>query len=156
MNSIELALLTAAKANLWMDANLAQRGDDQLRRLARFWNEAENGQRIILAAWHGAIFCGHVTLIWDSQYPPFSQRRIPEIVDLWVAPEYRRQGIGQELIDDIEEIARTHKCVAIGLGVGVEDDFAPARALYTRNDYHADGPEVVSAGASVFMMVKKL
>lgn len=83
---------------------------------------------------------GYVTLMWESPYTQFWRRRIPEIVDLNVVPQYRQQGIGSALIRACEDEARQHGYQKIGISVVQDDpDYAPARRLYPQLGYEPDG-----------------
>jgi GNAT superfamily N-acetyltransferase len=62
-----------------------------------------------------------------------------------VAPRHRR-GIAMALVAAAERETRSAGFVRLGLGVGVEDDSAPARSLYRRLGYvFAHGPFVQAA-----------
>lgn len=132
-----------------MEANLALRGEDQVRRLAHFWDEAQDDKRTILAAWQGDIFCGHITLLWQSNYPPFHRLHFPEIVDLWVAESFQKQGIAKMLLAQIEKIAIAKDAPGIGLGVGVTGRFGAAQRLYSTFGYHPDGTGLWVSGKNI-------
>lgn len=147
--SLSIAPLTSAQADLWMQAQLETRGEDQFRRLAQLWDETQDGMRAILAAWRGDNFCGHVTLVWQSYYPPFRKHNIPEIVDLWVDERFRRQGIGRQLLEAIDALAATRNPHAIGLGVGVTKSFGAAHVLYHTYGFAPDGSGLWVDGVNV-------
>ena len=50
--------------------------------------------RTVYVAFVERQFAGYLTICWTSSYEPFRRRRIPEIVDFNVLPQFRRQGIG--------------------------------------------------------------
>lgn len=132
-------ILVRADVEDWIDANVAARGIDHVRRLARFWDEAEQGSRQIWVMWYGDIFLGHITVQPQSAYPAFKKAGIPEIVDLWVAEQAREQGVGARLLIKAIEYARENRSPAIGLGVGVTHDFGPAHCLYFKHGFRPDG-----------------
>ncbi len=136
---VVIAPLDAARVQAWVDANTATRGDAEVVRLSALWHDALAGQRVILVAWHGDVFCGHVTMKWQSEYDGFRRKNIPEIVDLWVQPDYRRAHLGTQLMTQAGDRARAARAVYVGLGVGVSDTFMPARALYARLGFRPDG-----------------
>ena len=83
-------------------------------------------------------FAGYVTICWTSSYEPFQKEGIPEIVDFNVLPEFRRQGIGTQLMDKAEsEIAR--KSMIAGIGVGMTPDYGAAQRMYVLRGYVPDG-----------------
>jgi GNAT superfamily N-acetyltransferase len=104
----------------------------------RYLVEQEEGQRLtFLAEWRGE-FAGYVTLLWVSDYRPFAERQIPEISDLNVLPPYRRQGIGNALLDRAESAASARSKV-VGIGVGLYSDYGAAQRIYVRRGYFPDG-----------------
>src|SRR5690349_21269170 len=64
--------------------------------------EQSSGVRSALVARDDGKFCGYVTIKWISDYPFFAENNIPEIADLNVLPDYRKQGIGTKLIEACE------------------------------------------------------
>jgi GNAT superfamily N-acetyltransferase len=104
----------------------------------RYLAEQEEGQRLALVAeWHGEL-AGYVTLLWASNYRPFAERQVPEISDLNVLPPYRRQGIGNALLDHAESAASARSPV-VGLGVGLYSGYGAAQRIYARRGYLPDG-----------------
>ncbi len=144
-----IAPLAEERAEAWVDANLATRGDGELRRLSAIWHEAREGSRVILAAWDGDVYAGHVTMKWQSEYEGFRRKNIPEVVDLWVQPEFRRRSLGARLMAAIEERARAGRAEELGLAVGIAEIFKPAQALYTRLGFRPDGSGLWQDGAPV-------
>lgn len=132
-------IMTEAHVADWIDANAVTRGIQHVRRLARFWAEAEQGTRLIWAVRMDEAFVGHITLQPRSEYPGFKKAGIPEIVDLWVDPEHRGRGIGERLLLRAVEEARVLQAPAIGLGVGVTHDFGAAHRVYVKHGFIPDG-----------------
>jgi GNAT superfamily N-acetyltransferase len=104
-------------------------------------------RHFLLAEVYGAI-AGYVTLVWESAYPPFAERGIPEISDLNVLPSFRRSGIATRLLDLIEDVAvqRSH---VVGLGVGLYADYGAAQRIYVHRGYVPDGRGVMYANEPV-------
>lgn len=139
-----ITILTTDQMQDWMDGNLQGRGDRHFRRLAGFWQDVENGTRVIWAAWQKQQdgtqrLLGQISVQPESYYPPFRRGKICEIVDLWVHPDSRKQGVGRQLLDAAIDYARQHGCSAIGLGVGITGDFGPAQRLYVSAGFMPDG-----------------
>lgn len=83
-------------------------------------------------------FAGYLTVCWQSSYAPFRQNKIPEIMDFYVLPAFRRMRIGTQLMDRAEaEIARVSPVA--GIGVGMSPDYGPAQRLYALRGYIPDG-----------------
>lgn len=103
-----------------------------------YWQEQTANERILWLAFHQQQFAGYITLKWDSLYPPFQDKKIPEIMDLNVLPPYRNQGVGSALLDVAEaEASKQHAIV--GLGVGLYPDYGSAQKLYIKRGYRPDG-----------------
>ena len=100
---------------------------------------------------------GYVNLLFQSDYPDFKEKKIPEINDLYVVPRHRKNGIGKRLLDTCEKYAKESGYQSIGLGVGLYKDYGSAQRLYTTNGYVLDGNGLlygnapVSPGTSVFV-----
>jgi GNAT superfamily N-acetyltransferase len=104
----------------------------------RYLAEQEEGRRLAFSAEWDGEFAGYVTLVWVSDYGPFAERQIPEIADFNVLPLYRRQGIGNALLDRAESAASARSRV-VGLGVGLTSDYGAAQRIYVRRGYLPDG-----------------
>jgi ribosomal protein S18 acetylase RimI-like enzyme len=108
-----------------------------------YLDEHRSGKRTVLVAEAGSDqpaleFAGYLTIIWDSEYPPFKAENIPEIVDFNVLIKFRRLGIGSALMDEAERLISMRSPVA-GIGVGLPPDYGPAHILYIKRGYIPDG-----------------
>ncbi len=83
-------------------------------------------------------FAGYLTICWQSTYAPFRERKIPEIMDFNVLPNFRRLGIGTQLMDLAEGEIEKVSPVA-GIGVGMTPDYGAAQRLYVLRGYVPDG-----------------
>jgi GNAT superfamily N-acetyltransferase len=104
----------------------------------RYLQESKDRKRVNLVAEYEGQFAGYVTIIWESDYPPFSQAGIPEIVDFNVLTKYRRTKIGTALMNEAERWIATRSTLA-GLSVCLHSDYGAAQALYARRGYIPDG-----------------
>ncbi|WP_435641334.1 GNAT family N-acetyltransferase [Micavibrio aeruginosavorus] len=95
--------------------------------------------RVMFVAETGAGIVGYVMLNRQSRYQPFRSAGIYEIQDLYVLPDHRRGGVGEQLVQACEDQARSEKCDMIGLAVGLHAGFGSAQRLYTRRGYVPDG-----------------
>lgn len=117
---------------------------------------AENREkkRVTLFAMAGSVVTGCAHLKYESEYPYFRERGIPEINDLNVFPEYRKQGIANRLMDAFEAIA-AETGPYIGIGVGLFASYGAAQRIYCRRGYIPDGQgisyenKIVEKGAMV-------
>ncbi len=108
----------------------------------------ERGEIVLLVAAEGDAYCGHVKVVWKPDYVYFRDNGIPEIQDLNVLPDYRRQGIGEGLVAAAEDVIRERSFVA-GIGVGLYADYGTAQRMYTRRGYIPDGRGVMYDGQPV-------
>ena len=126
----DIPLITAASSFLNFNAPAAY--------FKRLLAEQEKGKRVVLVAYSGNAIAGFVTIKWESDYPPFFEKNIPEINDLRVLPEFRRRGIATALMDEAEKRIFERSPVA-GLGVGLYADYGPAHRMYILRGYVPDG-----------------
>jgi GNAT superfamily N-acetyltransferase len=94
--------------------------------------------RAVYVAFVKGEFTGYLTICWSSHYESFQKENIPEIVDFNVLPNFRRLGIGTQLMDKAEnEIAKVSSIA--GIGVGMTPDYGAAQRLYVLRGYVPDG-----------------
>jgi GNAT superfamily N-acetyltransferase len=123
----------------------AQGWNKPLEQYKRYLRESGQGKRDVFVAEIYGQFAGYVTLVWESDYPHFLERKIPEIVDLNVLKLFQRQGIASALMDAAEFRASTRSLV-VGLGVGLTADYGPAQRMYIKRGYVPDGHGAFSGG----------
>ncbi len=104
----------------------------------RYLREQTAGKRVVLMAFADGKFAGYLTVIWESDYPPFRESEIPEVNDFNVLPEARRKGIGTRLMDEAERVV-SERSVYSGIGFGMGADYGPAQRLYVLRGYVPDG-----------------
>lgn len=114
----------------------------------RCWSENESKERVTLLAIYDSEFVGwgHVAII--SHYPHFSDNGIPEIQNFDVIPPYRKHGIGNKLIDNLEKIAFTYSDT-IGIGFGLYSNYGAAQRLYIKRGFIPDGKGLMYDNRSV-------
>lgn len=110
-----------------------------------YCKEQKKSERCVWLAYKGEQFAGYITLKWKSQYEPFGNRKIPEIMDLNVLPSFRKSGIGLKLLEVAEKEAGTQSNV-VGIGVGLyggpDGGYGSAQRLYVKRGYLPDGQGV--------------
>ena len=97
------------------------------------------GQGSTLIARLDQAVAGLVTLRWTSRNPAFAERDIPLVHQLMVAPRFRRQAIATTLMDAAEDLAARRGRKAVGITVGLFDEYGPAQRLYAKRGYLPDG-----------------
>ena len=111
-------------------------------------------EQVLLIATQASHYLGHLKIVWQPSYLGFRDQNIPEIQDLNVRPDYRRQGIATRLLDEAEKRMKVHSSRA-GIGFGLYADYGSAQRLYIKRGYVPDGrgvfyhDEPVVPGASV-------
>lgn len=98
-------------------------------------------ERLVLVARVSDEFAGYVTVVWETEYPPFRRDGIPEIKDLNVLPEFQRRGIGSALMTTAENAAAKRNPI-VGIGVGLFLDYGAAQRMYVKRGYVPDGEGV--------------
>ena len=102
----------------------------------------KSGKRDIIVATIDGAFAGYLTIKWQSDYIPFREKGIPEIVDFNVLKKFQRQGIGTKLMDEAEARIKQVSRYA-GIGFGVIKDYGAAQILYIKRNYIPDGNGMV-------------
>lgn len=110
--------------------------------------EQNKGTRVVLVAFIKEECAGYVTIKWKSDYPPFAEKGIPEIVDLNVFSPFRRRRIASALVDKAEELIFQRSLMA-GIGVGLFSDYGPAQRMYVKRGYIPDMLGVAYKGKHV-------
>jgi len=106
--------------------------------LLTYLEEAELGLRKNIVSKNSAgQILGYVTVLWESDHPYFQERKIPEIKDLNVLPEFQKQGFGRALLRAAEQeiYKKLGPDQTIGIGVGILKDYGPAQRLYIQEGY---------------------
>ena len=108
----------------------------------------QGGRVVYPVAWHENAPVGHALLQWDGSTDELIAPELdhcPDIEDLFVSPDYRSKGIGSQLLDFAESLARRERYSRIGLGVGIDNP--QARSLYEHRGYRDSGlGEYVTGG----------
>lgn len=110
--------------------------------------EQQGGTRDVIIAEMNHEFVGYLTIRWQSDYPSFREKGIPEIVDFNVLQRYQRRGIGTALMDEAEERIGQVSDFA-GIGVGLTRDYGAAQILYFKRNYIPDGRGIVQGSRSI-------
>jgi len=120
------------------DAFASQGWNKPREKFEQYRNEQEAGSRaVFIAEFHGE-FAGYVSVLYSSDYPPFRDSLIPEIVDLNVLKKYQGCGVGSRLIDAAEHLIAERGSLA-GIRVGLTADYGAAQRLYIKRGYVPDG-----------------
>ena len=118
------------------------------RREGLYWDylqEERQGIRTTIVASRSDEAVGHASVVWESEYPGFAPEKIPEVKDLLVRADCRRQGIGTLLFREAEKLAATRSS-RVGIAVGLYADYGAAQRLYARSGYIPDGRGIWAHG----------
>ena len=119
----------------------------------RYVAQQTSGDRKVYVAEVDGEFAGYGCVVWVSGYEHFRDAGIPEIVDLNVLPQFRRNGIASMIMDTAEAAIaeraaklRPGEPVIAGIGVGLYPDYGPAQRMYVRRGYVPDARGVAYDG----------
>jgi len=143
--SIEVRRLTPADLDVFQESMPSWNAREYARRLGY----QDRGLAVQLVAWVGDIAVGRSMVVLPG-HPEWSasafREGCPELRDVGVADAWQRRGIGSRLIAASEGEAHAAGYERVGLGVGLDDSYQAARALYERWGYSfAHGPFVQAA-----------
>ncbi len=151
---IELRPLHAEDAEAFSNAFSAIGWSKPAATFTGYLEEQSQGLRWVrVVEVHGQV-AGYVTLRWAASDPELRSWEVPEIMDLNVLPEFRRNGLGTALLDAAEAEAAL-RGPRVGLRMGLHSGYGAAQRLYVRRGYVPDGAgalsgaEVVAEGAAV-------
>ncbi len=106
-------------------------------------------QLVQTVAWIGDAPVGRGMVLFPEhdEYSASAVREgCAEVRDVFVARPRRRLGVATAMMTELEGAASGHGMRVVGLSVALDEDAAPARALYDHLGYrHAHGPYVSSA-----------
>lgn len=127
-----------------LDILLAQ---DNQKREERYFETCLDLQdqklREVLLIIHNGEICGFCHYNRNSKYQPFRSLKIPEIQDIYISKDCRRNGLATSMIEYCENKAREEGHDLIGLGVGLYADYGKAQKLYAKLGYQPDGCGIV-------------
>ena len=108
--------------------------------LTRYFKEQESGEREVLVAEVESAVAGYITILPSAKHGPFAEV-YPELSDFNVFEPFRNQGIGNQLLEEVEKRVKFVSS-KVTLGVGLHLGYGPAQRLYIRRSYIPDGTGV--------------
>ena len=142
---ILIRLMTADDCEIITKAFAAQNWNKPLMQYRKYLNEQTAGTREVLIAETSGEFAGYLTIMRQSDFAPFREKDIPEIVDFNVLIKFRNRGIGTKLMETAENLI-AEKYKTIGIRVGLTADYGAAQRLYIRRGYVPDGVGITYDG----------
>ena len=99
--------------------------------------QEENKRKVFVAVCEGEV-CGYCTLVLNPAEGPWIGKGYPEIVDLSVFNHMQNRGIGNKLLDVIEQDAAKISDIVF-LAVGLHSGYGAAQRIYVKRGYIPDG-----------------
>ena len=116
-------------------------GGSYRKKYTGYFDERERGLRTVIIAECGGKVAGFVSLLHSAKVGPFKGQGIPAISSLSVGEEFRRQGIGTELMNRAEAAA-AELSGTVCLGVGLHGISGAAQRMFVKRGYIPDGSGV--------------
>lgn len=140
-NEILIRNMVQSDAKIITDEEIAQGWHQSIEKYEmRLAHQAEGKCISIVAEYKGNV-AGYINVYPDSKWGAFADRGYAEIVDFGVLEKYRRNGIGNKLMDIAEEIAAGYSDI-VYLGVGLHSGYGSAQRMYVKRGYIPDGSGV--------------
>jgi GNAT superfamily N-acetyltransferase len=137
--------MTLDDCEIITQAFAAQNWNKPLAQYQNYLREQTEGKREVLIAEVENEFAGYLTIMRQSDFAPFREKDIPEIVDFNVLIKFRNQGIGARLMETAENlIAREFE--TIGIRAGLTTDYGAAQRMYVKRGYIPDGKGISQNG----------
>ena len=128
-------------AQIITDEEIAQGWHQTIDKYEMRLRHQAQGKSVALIAEYKGNIAGYINVYPNSEWGAFGNQGYPEIVDFGVLVKYRRNGIGNKLMDIAEEIASQYSDT-VYLGVGVHNGYGSAQRMYIKRGYIPDGTGV--------------
>lgn len=107
----------------------------------KYYAEQTLQSRWVIIALFDKNIAGYATILPSAKTGPFWGKGIPEITDFNVLIKYRKNGIGNLILDTAERIAGRISDT-VSLGVGLHYGYGTAQRMYVKRGYVPDGSGV--------------
>lgn len=138
---IRIRSMIPEDAKILYDTYLSYGWHPNIETYENYYKEQEAGKRLVFIAEYEDNVCGQCTLVLDPEEGPWSKKGIPEVVDLTVFFDVRNKGIGNRIMDVVEEKA-SKISNKVYLAVGVHSGYGAAQRMYVKRGYIFDGSGV--------------
>lgn len=137
-NSIIIRSMEESDILYFTNAFIQLGWSDRSQRLRQYFNQQNDLERIVLVAQNSQNPVAYLTIVPNAKIGPFANKQLPEIKDFNVLPKFRRQGIGNRLMECAENIAKENNKY-ITLAIGMYRDYGSAQRMYVKRGYIPDG-----------------
>ena len=129
-------------------ANAASRfGRKQQEYEIYFKQQQENKSLVIMVLnIKNALIMGYAVLLWTARFRALEIKSSPEIMDIFVFPEFRKMGVAKLLIEFAENLTKQAGLNTIGLGVRSNPKYVHVLEIYTKLYYRFVGNESLPEG----------
>lgn len=103
-----------------------------------YLEDIEKGNCQYIVIYEDKQLAGYAKIDWQSKYEDFEEEGIPEIKDLQIFEDFRRKGLGNDLLDYIEAMIKKHSDYC-GIGVGLSEFYEAGANLLSSRGYEPDG-----------------
>ena len=139
--NLEIRAMEESDAEIFYNTYLSYGWHPSLETYVNYYREQqENKRKVFIAIYEGQV-AGICTLVLNPEEGPFGNKKIPEIVDFCVFFDKHNRGIGNKLLDVVENEASNISDV-VYLGVGVHSGYGTAQRMYVKRGYIPDGSGV--------------
>lgn len=128
-------------AQIITDGEIAQGWDATVDKYEMRLQHQAEGKSVSLVAEYQGNVAGYINVYPASEWGAFAGKGLPEIVDFGVLEKYRKNGVGNKLMDVAEEVAGRYGDV-VYLGVGMHHGYGSAQRMYVKRGYIPDGTGV--------------
>lgn len=140
-NNLRIRSMKINDAKIIYDTYLSYGWHPTLETYENYYMEQEEKKRKVFIAEYDGEVSGLCTLVMNPTEGPWSCMGYPEIVDLTVFFHIHNKGIGNKLLDVVEqEAAKVSDTVY--LAVGLHSGYGAAQRIYVKRGYIPDGSGV--------------
>ena len=137
-NNLLIRSMEIDDARIFYETDLSYGWHPSLEVYENYYKEQEENKRKVFVAVYEGTVCGLCTLVMNPTEGPWVGKGYPEIVDLSVLPHAQNKGIGNKLLDVIEQEA-AKVSDTIFLAVGLHSGYGAAQRIYVKRGYIPDG-----------------
>lgn len=140
-SSIMIRSMEIEDAKVIYDTYMSYGWHPVLETYEKYYKEQEeNIRKVFIAEYEGEV-AGLCTLVLNPEEGPWANMGYPEIVDLTVFFHVHNKGIGNKLLDVVEQEA-AKIADTVYLAVGVHSGYGAAQRIYVKRGYVPDGSGV--------------
>lgn len=145
---IRIRSMAQGDAQIIFDTYLSYGWHPSLETYQNYYLDQEQNKRMVFIAEYEGNVAGLCTLVLDPTEGPWANKGYPEIVDLTVFFHVHNKGIGNKLLDVVEQEA-AKRADMVYLAVGVHSGYGAAQRIYVKRGYIPDGSGVWYQGKNL-------